>query len=322
MKVDSVYMTDKRRTEIRSTELGSPGRGEVQVEVVACGVCAWDSYLFRGRDLTEKYPFPFGHEAVGIVRAIGEASGNFSVGDKVFCINGGPSMAQAINIRSEFVGLLPGDPVSADDFSVLIGEPPVCVVNGMANTPVKPGAEVAVIGCGYMGLLNTQAYSRSLIGRLTCFDRHANKLALAREFGADACVDLSADPGGAATAEPAATGGFDIVVECTGSQAGLALATELCAPGGVISNFAWHREARSIDASPWHLKGLRVINTAPACDPHFSDHVQQTQRLMARGVFDQHKLITHRAEYRDVQDILELSSSHAEGYIKGVVMFW
>ena len=116
-------------------------------------------------------------------------------------------------------------------------------------------------------------------------------------------------------------GGADIVVECSSTQKGLQMATDLVRTGGTISNFAWHRAERTLDASPWHLRGLRIINTAPSVDRHFADHVPQTARLMNRGVFDQSEMITHVMDYHEIQRMLEIAEGKQDGYIKGVITF-
>ena len=69
--VDACYIVSEKQVEIRKAELDAPKYGEVQIRVKACGICAWDSYLFLGRDMTEPFPFRFGHEAVGIVEEAG-----------------------------------------------------------------------------------------------------------------------------------------------------------------------------------------------------------------------------------------------------------
>lgn len=321
MKTDALYITKEHTTEIRQVEILPPKCGEVQIEVVACGVCAWDVYLFKGRDLRQPFPFPFGHEAVGIIQEVGEGVTKFAKGDKVFCIDGSPSMAQVINMKEEMVGMLPGDPVTNEDFAYLIGEPSVCVVNGLSNINVNPGDNVAVIGTGYMGLLNVQAYHHSHIGKMICFDVDEEKLKLAKKYGADECYLIGTEMTEKAIREIINQGGLNIVVECSGSQPGLELAVKLTAPGGVISNFAWHRENRTLDASCWHLNGLRIVNTAPACDRHFADHVLQTQRLMERGVFEQKELITHIMDYHEIQKMLTVAEMKSEGYVKGVITF-
>ena len=323
MKTDAVFMVREKTTELRQVEIAPPRPWEVQVEVVACGVCAWDAYLFKGMDLLAPFPFSLGHEAVGVVREAGELVKTFTPGDCVFCIEEQPQMqmAQVTNISAAKVGLIPGKPRDTADFIPYIGEPCVCVVNGISNIRVAPADNVAIIGTGYMGLLNVQAFRHSLIGTLTCFDIDERRLALAKKYGADKCYISGSAEGTRAAEEIKAAGGADIVIECSSTQAGLQLATDLVRNGGTISNFAWHRAVRNIDASPWHLRGIRIINTAPACDPHFSDHVIPTQRLIARGVFDQKDLITHVMNYHKIQDLLTIAESKSDGYIKGVVTF-
>jgi threonine dehydrogenase-like Zn-dependent dehydrogenase len=324
MKVDAVYIVREKTTEIRQVEIGPPKPWEVQIEVAACGVCAWDAYLFKGMDLLQPFPFSIGHEAVGIIRDVGEQVTSFVPGDCVFCIEEPPQMqmAQITNISAIKVGKLSGGNLkSTADFVPYIGEPCVCVVNGMSNIRLAPGDNVVIIGTGYMGLLNVQAFRHSHIASLTCFDIDEKKLLLAKKYGADACYLSNSAEAAKAVEDIKAGGGADIVVECSGAQAGLQLATDLVRNGGTISNFAWHRAVRSIDASPWHLRGLRIINTAPAVDPHFSDHVIPTQRLMARGVFDQKELITHVMDYHKVQEMLTIAESKSDGYIKGVITF-
>jgi threonine dehydrogenase-like Zn-dependent dehydrogenase len=241
----------------------------------------------------------------------------------VFCIEEQPQMqmAQFTNIDAKKVGLIPGKPESSAGFVPYIAEPCVCVVNGMVNSRVHPGDNVIIVGAGYMGLLNVQAYHHSPIGTLTCFDINEKRLGLAKSYGADACY-LSGSPEGKEAAEKIiAAGGADLVIECSGSQPGLQLATDLVSNGGTISNFAWHRGNRTVDASPWHLRGLKIINTSPGVDKHFYDHVIPTQRLLARGIFNQKDLVTHVMDYHKIQEMLTIAESKADGYIKGVVTF-
>lgn len=323
MIIDSVFITGHRKAEIKQIELGPPKPWEIQIEVKVCGICAWDSYMFMGRDMLYPYPFPIGHEAVGIVRETGENVKSFSPGDYVFCIDEYPQrqMAQFINIGADKAGLIPDKPQKTEDFVSYIGEPSVCVVCGMSNIVIKPGDNVIVIGTGYMGLLNVQAFRHSHIGYLYCFGSDEKRLALAKESGADKCWITKSPEGKEAIKKIIAEGGAEIVVECSAKPNALQLATDLVKTGGIISNFAWHRGERTVDATPWHLRGLRVINTAPALERHFPDHVIPTQRLFARKVFDQRNLITHVMDYHRIQEILTISADKLDGYIKGVITF-
>ena len=323
MKMDVVFMTGERKTEIRQMEIGDPQPWEVQIEVAACGVCAWDAYLFKGMSLLQPHPFSIGHEAVGKIIKVGSKVKNFAPGDRVFCIEEQPQMqmAQYTNISADHVGLLPGKPENPAEFARLIGEPCVCVVSSMTNSGLRPGDNVVIIGTGYMGLLNVQAFHHACIGKLICFDIDEKKLALAKKYGADECYISGSAEAEKAAKDIIASGGVDMTVECSSTQSGLQLASDLVRNGGTINNFAWHRAQRTIDTSPWHLRGLKILNTGPAIDRHFPDNVVPTSRLLSRGVFNQEELVTHVMDYHDVQKMLTIAESKAEGYIKGVITF-
>src|SRR5206468_13125978 len=68
MKCKSINYAEKETVEIIDVEVADPGAGEVQVQGVACGVCAWDVHVFKnGVDR----PVPPGHEGVGRVTKLG-----------------------------------------------------------------------------------------------------------------------------------------------------------------------------------------------------------------------------------------------------------
>ena len=82
MKVQSVRYTPGGGSDLVDIEVGEPGRGEVQIEVAACGICSWDLATFKaGSD--SKYAAPPGHEGVGYVTKIGEGVRGFEIGDRV-----------------------------------------------------------------------------------------------------------------------------------------------------------------------------------------------------------------------------------------------
>jgi propanol-preferring alcohol dehydrogenase len=76
---------ERQRQPLRPAELPepTPGPGQVQLEVRACGVCRTDLHILDG-DLTEpKLPLVMGHQIVGVVRAAGEGAERFAPGDRV-----------------------------------------------------------------------------------------------------------------------------------------------------------------------------------------------------------------------------------------------
>src|ERR671938_909669 len=59
-----------------------PGHGEALVDVQACGVCATDLH-YREGNINDDFPFLLGHEAAGVVSAVGEGVTDVAVGDYV-----------------------------------------------------------------------------------------------------------------------------------------------------------------------------------------------------------------------------------------------
>ncbi|MGY1642739.1 alcohol dehydrogenase catalytic domain-containing protein, partial [Geodermatophilus sp. SYSU D00703] len=59
-----------------------PGPGEAVVDVQACGVCATDLH-YREGNINDEFPFLLGHEAAGVVSAVGAGVTNVAVGDYV-----------------------------------------------------------------------------------------------------------------------------------------------------------------------------------------------------------------------------------------------
>ena len=69
--------------ELVERPLPEPGPGEARVRVQACGVCGSDLFLQNGGFGADKLPVVPGHEAAGVVDAVGEGVDAVAVGDQV-----------------------------------------------------------------------------------------------------------------------------------------------------------------------------------------------------------------------------------------------
>lgn len=321
MNVEALWITGIGKIETGYTEIrDTPDCDQVQVEIKACGICAWDGALFRGVTTPGPYPFLHGHEGVGYVRSVGAAVKDLKPGDLVMCSEDTPQMMQVQNIARSAVTPIRQE-VSEKDLPLWVGEPIVCVVNSLANMKIKPASTVALIGSGYMGLLKIQALMRQLIGELVVFDLDQHRLDLAVKFGADQALLSGSKDADALVKGIQSKGGAELVIECSGSEQGLELANSLMAQSGTLNLFAWHRTSRNINMTPWHQRGYTILNTAPNFDRHYRDHVEETEVLIRRKVFDQTDLITHVSHYSHAQEIMEAAVNKTEGYIKGVITF-
>ena len=229
----------------------------------AC-ICGSDLWPYNLKKPGEN-PQPMGHEAIGIVEALGSEVRTLKVGDLVVmpfafsdgtcafcheglhtsCLHGGffgqpdPGGAQAEALRvPQADGTLVALPVRADDALM----PSLLTLSDVMGTGhhaavvarVGPGKTTAVIGDGAVGLCGVLAARRLGAERIILLGRHADRIAVAREFGA---TDVVSERGEAAVERVMElTGGVGAhsVLECVGTDQAMATAVGVARPGGAI----------------------------------------------------------------------------------------
>jgi S-(hydroxymethyl)mycothiol dehydrogenase len=206
-----------------------PGPGEALVKVQACGVCHTDLH-YREGGINDDFPFLLGHEAAGVVEAVGSdvtsvAPGDFVVlnwravcGECRACRRGKPWYCFATHNASQQMTLTDGttlspalgigafaektlvaagqatkvDPKATPAAAGLLGCGVMAGFGAAAHTGnVGRDDSVAVFGCGGVG--NAAIAAAKLAGAHTIIavDLDARKLEWAKEFGATHVVDAS-----------------------------------------------------------------------------------------------------------------------------------
>lgn len=206
---------------VQETPIPEPGPGEALVRLVTTGVCHTDLHAAHG-DWPVKPTPPFipGHEGVGEVVAVGEGVTNIKVGDMVgnawlwsacgvceFCRtgwetlceqqqNGGYSVngsfGQYMLVNAAYAALIPEGADPVEIAPILCAG--VTVYKGLKVSEVRPGQWIAISGIGGLGHVAVQ-YARAMGMRVAAIDVTEDKLALAREYGAEVTVNaLEEDP--------------------------------------------------------------------------------------------------------------------------------
>jgi alcohol dehydrogenase, propanol-preferring len=211
-----------RPLTIEEMPVKRPGRNEILVKVIACGVCHTDLHAANG-DWPVKPNLPLipGHEGLGYVAALGEGVDYIKEGDIVgvpwlysacghceHCItgwetlcesqkNGGYSVdgsyAEYVVADARYVGYLP----TGINFTAMA--PILCagvtVYKGLKETEVKPGEWVAISGVGGLGHVAVQ-YAKAMGMHVAAIDVADDKLQLAKKLGAELVVNArQQDPG-------------------------------------------------------------------------------------------------------------------------------
>ena len=77
------WVTEPLHFEMRETEIPEPKDNEVQIKMMAAGVCGSDIHIYKGENPNSRYPLIPGHENVGLVTKVGADCKNIKVGDHV-----------------------------------------------------------------------------------------------------------------------------------------------------------------------------------------------------------------------------------------------
>jgi S-(hydroxymethyl)mycothiol dehydrogenase len=240
--------------ELTTILVPDPGPGEALVDVQACGVCHTDLH-YREGGINDEFPFLLGHEAAGVVSAVGPGVTDVEPGQFVVlnwravcgqcraCRKGRPHLCFATHNATQRMTLTDGTDLSpalgigafADKTLVAAGQctpvdpratPEVAGLLGcgvmaglgaaLLTGDVQRGDSVAVFGCGGVG--DAAIAGARLAGATTivAIDLDDRKLALAETFGATHTVN--AGTGDVVEAVRAATGGFgaDVCIEAVG----------------------------------------------------------------------------------------------------------
>jgi len=240
--------------ELTTVLVPDPGPGEALVQVQACGVCHTDLHYKLG-GIGDEYPYLLGHEAAGIVEAVGPDVTDVAPGDYVIlnwravcgncraCKRGRPQYCFATHNAKQKMTLADGtvlspalgigafvektlvaagqctkvNPAVPPEVAGLLGCGVMAGIGAAINTGnVTRNDSVAVIGCGGVG--NAAIAGSKLVGAHTIIavDTDARKLELAKDFGATHTV-LASD-GDVVEQIQGLTGGFgvDVAIDAVG----------------------------------------------------------------------------------------------------------
>jgi len=302
-------------SEIVEVDDPQPGAEQVLVDVLACGVCTSDRGPWR-RGPEGGEPIRLGHEMVGRIRAMGSPDSAWRVGDLVTGL-GGPGFADRAVMDRDAIVRIPADA----DPALWIGEPLACLEEALGRCAPAPGARIAVVGLGFMGLGLVQLLRRYAPALVVGVDPSAAARAHGLRNGVDevyAPDELPAslvDGGG-----PGRDGRMDLVLEATGVTPGLETAGSLVRPYGTLCVVGYHHAGTApFDMRLWY-KGVTIVNG-------FSPDRRRTMRAMVRsldllreGTLDSGRLITHRFGLDEVDDAYRLMESPSDDFVKSVVL--
>jgi len=309
--------------EVCEREPTDPGPGEIRLKVAAAGICGTDMQIYYWAPRMQRrmvLPRTLGHEASGVVDAIGPDVRNCKVGDHVsleshiFCGTCRPcrlgdahlcenttypgisidgAFAEYVTVPAQIAWVNP--PELPFEIAAMMEPFGIAVHTTLAGGGVA-GRTVLVDGCGPIGLMNV-ATARALGAvRVIASDLNPLRLDMARKLGADRAVNAGEEDLQAVVADMTGGSGVDVAIEYSGSEAGFNATFDALAKGGDFRLVGAPPTPIPVDFTRWLLKCPSMQNIHGR---RIWDSWQRAADLLAAGAVDLGPIMSHTLKLAD-----------------------
>lgn len=302
-----------RRLGLAARPKPLPGPGEVVVRVAATAICHTDLDIYTGHHPGVRYPVVLGHEATGVVEAVGPGVTGVAAGQRVVinpiiacgacdsCARGAEnlcrraglmgreldgSLAEHARLPARFVHALPAHLELG--VATLI-ETLATVRHAQQRAHIAPGDSVVVLGQGTTGLLHTQLAKLTGARPVIALSRSPWKLGLARRMKADHTVGRAGAEAVREVLELTGGQGADVVIDTAGDPELLTSALEMLRPGGRLLAYAIsHAPVPGFTTFPLYYKELTIYGARALLPGDFDEAIA----LVASGTIAVEDFIT------------------------------
>lgn len=321
--MNALLLSEYKHLELTTLPVPVPGPSDVLVQVAACGICGSDVHGYDGTSGRRIPPLVMGHEAAGVVAAVGADVSRLSVGDRVtfdstvycgvctFCRRGEMNLCD----DRQVVGVSCGDYSRAGAFAEYVSVPERIVyklpenlefaeaamleavsvaLHAVAVSDLKGGETALVIGSGMIGLLTLQAAHAAGCSQVFIADIDATRLKSAAELGADETILAS---GAELTQEILrSTGGHgvDVVLEAVGRNETIAAAIDCVRKGGTVTLIGNITPQVNLPLQKVVSRQIRLQGSCASCGEY-----PEAMELIAAGKIRVGPLITAVAPLHD-----------------------
>lgn len=287
---------------------------DVLIRIGATGVCGSDLHGYSGKTGRRTPPQVMGHETAGTIVEIGVGVTGFTHGERValqpvkfcgnctFCRTGKTSLCvsravlgvhpQAGGAFAQYVvwpqRCLYKIPETLSFADASFAEPIGVCVHALRLADFKPYDNVAVVGCGPIGLITLSILARMGLRRLFASDRSDERLAVAKTLGATHILNPDRDD--LITIVQAETNGLgaDVTIEAVGIGPTAQNAVDLCKNGGTAIWIGNSAKKIEIDMQSIVTREVRVQGSYAMNDNDFA----QALAMLEGGAIDTTTLLT------------------------------
>lgn len=306
----AIVIPNPNEIEIRDIPMPEVKEGEALLKVKYVGICGADLASFTGNQPFTTYPRIPGHEFSAEIAEIPENDKGLRVGDIVTCnpyFNCGECYSckrgfvncctdnQTMGVQRdgafcEYIAMpveriYKGKGLSAEELALI--EPFSISQHAVSRAEIKETDNVLVVGAGPIGLFALLA-AKQKCGRIVVADILDNRLALAKEYGADAVVNTKNQSLEEFTKEFTDGNGFDVCIEACGAPETFLACIDNAAFAGNIILIGNGKRETSFNHSVLLKKELNVHGSRNALKDDFLNNID----IVAEGKADVMKMVS------------------------------
>ncbi len=303
-----------------------PGPNEALVRVAACGVCHTDlHYIDHGVPTFKPPPIILGHEISGTIEAVAENDA-WQPGDRVLlpavlgcghcraCRRGRENICDAMRMfgnhldggYTEYVvapvkDLVPLPEELPLEESAIIADALTTPYHAVVNRGrVQPGDQVAVFGCGGIGL-NVVQMAAAQGATVTAVDILDDKLEWASRLGAARTVKAAADTDVAKAVRKLTGGGADVAFECVGHPEPQEQAFASTANGGRLVLVGYSPKSMKLNSGRVMFREMEVLGSLGCRGVDYPRVIE----MVRRGHVECKALVTRRFPLEEINQAFD-----------------
>lgn len=348
----ALVMTEVGKTGIAEKPIPEPGPDDVIVRTTHALICTSDIHTVAGA-----LPVPpgrtLGHEALGLVHAIGSNVTGFAEGQRVavnaitpcfrcrYCQAGftsqcgGPlggykytgqvdgNMAEYFTVPYAMANLAPVPDSVSSEAAVYACDMLSTGFMGAEHCYLRLGDSIAIFAQGAVGLSATIGATLLGAARIFAVESIPKRQELARTFGATDIIDFTEGDPVEQIKEATGGEGVDAAIEAFGFPQTWEACIRVTKAGGRVSNIGYHGENPNPLPVPLDAFGMGMADKSihTGLCPGGNDRMQRLFALIGTGRFDPTLMTTHTFAFDDVLEGFRLMQAKEDGVIKPLIVF-
>ncbi|QPQ35760.1 MULTISPECIES: alcohol dehydrogenase AdhP [unclassified Lysinibacillus] len=328
----AAVVTKDKTVSVEEKQLRPLQPGEALVQTEYCGVCHTDLHV-KNADFGDVTGIVLGHEGIGKVIEIAEDVTSLKVGDRVsiawmyescghceYCTTGRETlcrdvknagytvdgaMAEQVIVSADYAVKVPDnlDPAAASSVTCA----GVTTYKAVKVSNIRPGQWIGIFGIGGLGNLAVQ-YAKHVYGaKVIAFDINDDKLAFAKEVGADVVVNLLNEDPVTKAKELTDGKGLDATVITAVAKTPFNQAIDVVKAGARVVAVGLPVDKMDLDIPRLVLDGIQVIGTLVGT----RQDLQEAFQFAAEGK------VVPKVTLRKIEEINEIMEEMEQGKITG-----